>query len=114
MKKEKLLEVLCRACDRPLEWNTELLQSGYLDSLAMVLLEEELEMAGESISVARIPREALETPLTLWDWYRMNTQAGKRAQKSRVKAEKTKIFFQKASSGFGDVSFKERSGRFKA
>lgn len=27
-------------------------------------------------------------------------------QKSRVKAEKTKIFFQKASSGFGDVSFK--------
>ena len=26
-------------------------------------------------------------------------------QKSRVKAEKTKIFFQKASSGFGDVSF---------
>ena len=61
MKKEKLLEVLCRACDRPLEWNTELLQSGYLDSLAMVLLEE-----------------ALETPMTLWDWYRMNTQAGKR------------------------------------
>ena len=48
MKKEKLLEVLCRACDRPLEWNTELLQSGYLDSLAMVLLEEELEMAGEN------------------------------------------------------------------
>lgn len=37
-----------------------------------------------------------------------------RSQKSRVKAEKTKIFFQKASSGFGDVSFKERSGRFKA
>ena len=74
MKKEKLLEVLCRACDRPLEWNTELLQSGYLDSLAMVLLEEELEMAGES----RIPREALGTPMTLWDWYRMNTQAGKR------------------------------------
>ena len=66
MKKEKLLEVLCRACDRPLE------------SLAMVLLEEELEMAGESISVARIPREALETPITLWDWYRMNTRAGKR------------------------------------
>ena len=38
----------------------------------------------------------------------------KLSQKSRVKAEKTKIFFQKASSGFGDVSFKERSGRFKA
>lgn len=38
----------------------------------------------------------------------------KESQKSRVKAEKTKIFFQKASSGFGDVSFKERSGRFKA
>ena len=38
----------------------------------------------------------------------------KNSQKSRVKAEKTKIFFQKASSGFGDVSFKERSGRFKA
>ena len=41
-------------------------------------------------------------------------QAAMEAQKSRVKAEKTKIFFQKASSGFGDVSFKERSGRFKA
>ena len=38
----------------------------------------------------------------------------KTTQKSRVKAEKTKIFFQKVSSGFGDVSFKERSGRFKA
>lgn len=39
---------------------------------------------------------------------------GAASQKSRVKAEKTKIFFQKASSGFGDVPFKERSGRFKA
>ena len=41
-------------------------------------------------------------------------ELAEQAQKSRVKAEKTKIFFQKASSGFGDVSFKERSGRFKA
>ena len=47
-------------------------------SKQIMLLEEELEMAGESISVARIPREALETPMTLWDWYRMNTRAGKR------------------------------------
>ena len=45
---------------------------------AHLTLEEGLEMAGESISVARIPREALETPITLWDWYRMNTRAGKR------------------------------------
>lgn len=44
----------------------------------------------------------------------LNEEKVERAQKSRVKAEKTKIFFQKASSGFGDVSFKERSGRFKA
>ena len=44
----------------------------------------------------------------------LSPTAGIIAQKSRVKAEKTKIFFQKASSGFGDVSFKERSGRFKA
>ena len=44
----------------------------------MVLLEEELEMAGERISVARIPREALETPMRLWDWYRLNTKAEKR------------------------------------
>ena len=77
MTKDKLLEVLCRACDRPLEWNTELLQSGYLDSLAMVLLEEELEVAGESITIARIPREALKTPMSLWDWYRLNTKAEK-------------------------------------
>lgn len=42
------------------------------------------------------------------------SETQKKSQKSRVKAEKTKIFFQKASSGFGDVSFKERSGRFKA
>ena len=47
-------------------------------SKQIMLLEEELEMAGESISVARIPRESLETPMTLWDWYRMNTRAGKR------------------------------------
>ena len=38
MTKEKLLQSLCKACDRPLNWDTELLQSGYLDSLAMVLL----------------------------------------------------------------------------
>ena len=43
MTKDKLLQSLCKACDRPLNWDTELLQSGYLDSLAMVLLEEEME-----------------------------------------------------------------------
>ena len=84
MKKEKLLEVLCRACDRPLEWKAlrEELAAAHKEAeerkLEISLLEEELEMAGESISVARIPREALETPMTLWDWYRMNTRAGKR------------------------------------
>ena len=72
MTSEKLLAMLSRACDRPLTGETELLQSGYLDSLALVLLEEELEAAGESISVARIPREAMATPQTLWDWYRQN------------------------------------------
>ena len=46
MTKDKLLQSLCKACDRPLNWDTELLQSGYLDSLAMVLLEEEMELAG--------------------------------------------------------------------
>lgn len=69
MTEEILLKILCRACDRPLEKDTELLQSGYLDSLAMVLLEEELETAGEDFSVARIPREAMRTPQTLWEWY---------------------------------------------
>lgn len=44
----------------------------------------------------------------------LNEEKIESAQKSRVKAEKTKIFFQKASSGGGNVSFKERSGRFKA
>lgn len=72
MTSEKLLAMLSRVCDRPLTGETELLQSGYLDSLALVLLEEELEAAGESISVARIPREAMTTPQTLWDWYRQN------------------------------------------
>ena len=43
MTKDKLLQSLCKACDRPLNWDTELLQSGFLDSLAMVLLEEEME-----------------------------------------------------------------------
>ena len=38
MTKEKLLAILCHACDRPLTAETELLQSGYLDSLALVLL----------------------------------------------------------------------------
>ena len=37
MTKEKLLAILCHACDRPLTAETELLQSGYLDSLALVL-----------------------------------------------------------------------------
>ena len=78
MTSEKLLAMLSRACDRPLTGETELLQSGYLDSLALVLLEEELEAAGESISVARIPREAMATPQTLWDWYRRNVTAENR------------------------------------
>ena len=52
-----------------------MLQSVYLDSLALVLLEEELEAAGEVVSVARIPREAMITPQTLWDWYRRNVTA---------------------------------------
>ena len=59
MTSEKLLAMLCQACDRPLTEETELLQSGYLDSLALVLSEEELEAAGEVVSVARIPREAV-------------------------------------------------------
>lgn len=57
-------------------------------------------------------------PFVLEQREKIDAQKGKYSrfytQKSRVKAEKTKIFFQKASSGFGDVSFKERSGRFKA
>lgn len=76
MTSEKLLAMLCRACDRPLAEETELLQSGYLDSLALVLLEEELEAVGETVSVARIPREAMTTQQTLWDWYRRNVTAG--------------------------------------
>ena len=55
MTSEKLLAMLCQACDRPLTEETELLQSGYLDSLALVLLEEELEAAGEVVSVAGVP-----------------------------------------------------------
>lgn len=78
MTSEKLLAMLSRACDRPLTGETELLQSGYLDSLALVLLEEELEAAGEVVSVARIPREAMITPQTLWDWYRQNVTAENR------------------------------------
>ncbi len=69
MTKEKLLAILCHACDRPLTAETELLQSGYLDSLALVLLEEAMEDAGESISVAQIPREAMQTPEALWQWW---------------------------------------------
>ena len=69
MTKDKLLQSLCKACDRPLNWDTELLQSGYLDSLAMVLLEEEMER----FSVARIPHDALATPQALWDWYSTGT-----------------------------------------
>ena len=56
------------------------------------------------IPLSRHQRELRQTEL----------DAKAETQKSRVKAEKTKIFFQKASSGFGNVSFKERSGRFKA
>ena len=69
MTKEKLLAILCHACDRPLTAETELLQSGYLDSLALLLLEEAMEDVGESISVAQIPREAMQTPEALWQWW---------------------------------------------
>lgn len=69
MSLEEMVELLCRACDRPLTPDTELLESGYLDSLAMVLLEEEWEAQGESMSVARIPHDAMHTARTLWEWY---------------------------------------------
>lgn len=76
MKKEKLLEVLCRACDRAagVEHGAAAKRlSGFPGDGAAGGRAGD---AGESISVARIPREALETPMTLWDWYRMNTRAG--------------------------------------
>lgn len=59
-------------------------------------------------------RYAIHIYQQLFDCINYNCIDTESTQKSRVKAEKTKIFFQKASSGFGDVSFKERSGRFKA
>ena len=41
-------------------------------------MREELEAAGEMVSVARIPREAMITPQSLWDWYRQNVTAENR------------------------------------
>ena len=40
---------------------------------AAKLLEEEMELAGERFSVARIPHDALATPQALWDWYSTGT-----------------------------------------
>ena len=66
----------------------------------------------ENIKNRGVPR--LNMRFTSFCWINRCCIQRSLPQKSRVKAEKTKIFFQKASSGFGDVSFKERSGRFKA
>lgn len=75
MTRDALLQMLCEACDRPLEWETELLESGYLDSLALVLLEERWEEAGLELSVARLPRQVFATPRALWEWLLANGKA---------------------------------------
>ena len=64
----QFMETLACCCGRDVEPDTELVQSGILDSLALVLLAEALEEQGRPVSVARIPKAALATPRALWDW----------------------------------------------
>ena len=64
----QFMETLGRCCGRDVEPDTELVRSGILDSLALVLLAETLEEQGRPVSVARIPKAALTTPRALWDW----------------------------------------------
>ena len=58
-----------RACSRELLPDTELLESGIMDSLALIILAEELEDAGITASVARIPHSAFSSVHTLYLWF---------------------------------------------
>ena len=63
-----ILEVLEQCCGCALTLDSELVHSGMLDSLGIVLLAEALEDRGVTVSVARIPRSALTTPRALAAW----------------------------------------------
>ena len=67
-----VLEILCECCGQDLAPDTELSESGLLDSLGLVLLAEALEDRGVAVSVARLPKSALATPQALADWLREN------------------------------------------
>ena len=64
----EILEMLEQCCGRTLTLDSELVQSGLLDSLGVVLLAEALEERGLPVSVARLPKSALATPRALAAW----------------------------------------------
>ncbi len=67
--KEQLLEILTEACGRPkppIRSETDLLDSGLLDSLALIELLEGIEdRFGVVLEPTRIPRERWSTPLSI-------------------------------------------------
>lgn len=61
-----ILSILDRVCARGgILPDTELLDSGLLDSLAFIRLADELQTAGVLFSPARMPRAAFSTPRAL-------------------------------------------------
>ena len=76
LTEQELLKLMETACDRSLTPETELFESGYLDSLAMILLGESLEEHGLGVSLARIPRESLRNVHALWGWLCENDVKG--------------------------------------
>ena len=66
----EILEILEQCCGRTLGLDSELVQSGLLDSLGTVLLAEALEARGVPVSVARLPKSTLATPRALAAWLR--------------------------------------------
>ncbi|MFA5657744.1 MAG: phosphopantetheine-binding protein, partial [Oscillospiraceae bacterium] len=64
---DKVLKILDYVCDsaEPLKVDTELLDSGLLDSLAMIELFNELEDVGINLQPTMMDRESFRTPAAI-------------------------------------------------
>lgn len=68
LTEQELLKMISTACGRELLPQSELCESGILDSFALILLSEELEDRGILLSIARVPHEEFATPHRFWLW----------------------------------------------
>lgn len=68
LTEQQLLDIFCQCCGRGLAPDTELMESGILDSLSLIMLAEALEERGIVCSIARVPRESLTTVRSFSHW----------------------------------------------